>query len=123
MVRRDAKRISSRIWIRMRSGDSKRRQQRVEIPRRERSGHRVCNSNERRILIASVSPQATGIEGRIGMTWTIPICQRCVMRCKQRVSDRGAMRLGLRSRRAVETRRDLRVGNALNNRIGKRAAR
>lgn len=120
MVSRDAKRISSRSQIRMRSGDSKRRQQRAEIPKREGSGNRVSNANESRILIAAVSLQATAIECRTGMTWTIPIRQRFVMPSEERVSDRGGMRLGLRSLRAVETRRDLRVGNALNNRMGKR---
>lgn len=119
MVSRDAKRISSRSQIRMRSSDSKRRQQRAEIPRTARSWNRVSNSNESRIRIAAVSPQATGIERRTGVAWTIPICQRFVMPYKQRVSDRGAIRLGLRSLRAVETRRHLRVGNALNNRMGK----
>lgn len=122
MVSRDAKRIASRRQIRMRSGAAKRRQQRCVMPMRGRNTIQGGSATEIRHTRTNVSPQARGVRYRTGVDVNIPSGQRFAMSINEWVAVRLAMQPAVRIIRPVEKRTGVRVGTALDNRMGKRAA-
>lgn len=122
MVSRDAKRIASRRQIRMQSGAAKRRQQLCVRTMGSRSRIQVGSATEIRHTRTNVSPQARGVRCRTGIDVNNPSGQRFAMSLNKWVAVRLAMQIAVRIIRPVEQRRGVRVGTALDNRIGKRVA-